>query len=127
MFQCPGKLVGATCAAPFAVNAVKKGDHVLNLAAYAQSGHSLGVSVATLGVLDFTDNVPFGLYVYRFRTYDRASPEKGLPDSVFSSIVQERHIISDSFHIDHLSRNIRKKIPVLFGTIIIYCIFVISK
>ena len=127
MFECPGQLVRATCTPSFAVDTIQQGYDILNLAAYAQSGHSLGVSVATLGVLDFTDNVPFGLYVYRFRTYDRASPEEGLPDSVFSGIVQERHIISDSFHIDHLSRNIRKKIPVLFGTIIIYCIFVISK
>ncbi len=110
MFECPGQLVRATCSTSLTVNTIQQGYDILNLAAHTQSGHALGVTVATLGVLDFADDISFGLNVYRFRANDRASPEGSLPDTIFHRVAQLGHIISDTFHLFIIFRNIRKKI-----------------
>ena len=69
MFECPGQLVRATCSTSFAINTIQQGYDILDLAADTQSGHALGVTIAALGVLDLTDDISFGLNVYRFGAY----------------------------------------------------------
>lgn len=110
MFECPGQLVRATCSTSLAINTIQQGYDILDLAAYAQSGHALGVTVTAFGVLDLTDDISFGLNVYRFGANDRASLEGSLPDTAFHRIAQLGHIISDIFHLFIFFRNIRKKI-----------------
>ena len=110
MFECPGQLVRATCSTSLAVNTIQQGYDILDLAAHTQSGHTLGVTIATLGVLDFTDDISFGLNVYGFGANDRASPEGSLPDTIFHRVAQLGDIKSDTFHLFLIFRNIRKKI-----------------
>ena len=110
MFECPGQLVRATCSTSLAVNTIQQGYDILDLAAHTQCGHTLGVTIATLGVLDFTDDISLSLYVYRFGANYRAGPEGSLPDTVFHRVAQLGDIKSDTFHFFIIFRNIRKKL-----------------
>ena len=93
LFQRSGELVGAAGAAAGAVYALEAGDDIGDLHSDAKGADSLGVAVATAGVLHLADDVALGLDVDALGAHRHAGCERSFADATLGDVAKQCYVV----------------------------------